>query len=104
MLTIDGFGLGDTLDITNMADSKGTTLSFNVSTEILTITKGASVVNLGFNSAFAGDHFVLSAHGAGSDLTLQSGAAANPASVHGLSLGARIDRGLTHAASIGLHT
>jgi hypothetical protein len=86
MLTIDGFGFGDTLDITNMADTKGTTLSFNASTEILTITKGATVIQLGFNSPFTGDHFVLTANGACSDLTLSSGASADPSSVHGFSL------------------
>jgi len=38
-LTIDGFGLGDALDITNVA-AAGMTLTFNSTTDLLTLTKG----------------------------------------------------------------
>ena len=102
-LSIEGFGLGDTLDITNLA-AKGTSDSFNTTTDVLTITKGATVINLTFDSAFAGDHFVLTANGAGSDLTLSSGASADPSRVHGFSLSALVERGFGHEASMGLHT
>ena len=71
--TIDGFALGDTLDITNFAE-KGATLSFSTANDVLTITKGATTINLQFDSAFAGEHFLLTANGAGTDVTLQSSA------------------------------
>jgi hypothetical protein len=74
-LAIDGFGLGDTLDITNLAKS-GTAQSFNSTTDVLTLTHGASVITLDFNSSVSGDKFVLTANGVGTDVTLVSGAAA----------------------------
>jgi hypothetical protein len=79
-LTIDGFGLGDALDITNVA-ATGMTLTFNSTTDLLTLTKGATVIKIGFNSGFAGDHFVLTADGKGTDVSLAAGAAATLASL-----------------------
>jgi hypothetical protein len=79
-LTIDGFGLGDALDITNVA-AAGMTLTFNSTTDLLTLTKGATVIKIGFNSAFAGDHFVLTADGKGTDVSLAAGAAATLANL-----------------------
>jgi hypothetical protein len=72
-LTLDGFGTSDTLDITNLKDTNVTT-SFN--NDILTITKGATTINLKFDSAFAGEHFVLTANGSGTDVSLATGAGA----------------------------
>jgi hypothetical protein len=72
-LHIDGFAIGDTLDITNLAE-KGTTLRFNSVTEVLTLTHAATVITLDFNSAFTGDHFALTAAGSGTDVTLATGA------------------------------
>jgi hypothetical protein len=69
-LTIDGFAIGDTLDITDLAE-KGTTQS--VSGDQLTLTHGTTVITLNFNSSVSGDHFVLSAAGSGTDVTLASG-------------------------------
>jgi hypothetical protein len=44
---------------------------------VLTLTKGTTVITLQFNSAFSGDHFVLSPDGhGGTDVHLKSGAAA----------------------------
>jgi autotransporter adhesin len=74
-LTIDGFALGDTLDITNLAE-RGTTQSFNSMSDVLTLTHGATVITLDFNSSVSGDHFVLTANGNGTDVTLASGPAA----------------------------
>jgi len=72
-LNIDGFGLSDTLDITNLA--VGATLIFNPANNELTITKGATTINLQFDSSFTGDHFALKADGgSGTDVILQSGA------------------------------
>ena len=79
-LSIDGFAIDDTLDITNLAKT-GTTLSFNTTTDVLKLTHGATVINLQFNSAFTGDNFVLTASGNGTDVTLASGADATFASV-----------------------
>jgi hypothetical protein len=74
-LTVDGFASGDKLDITNLAAS-GSTLNFTAN-HVLTITNGATTINLQFDSAFSGKHFVLSADGhGGSDLHLLAGAAA----------------------------
>jgi hypothetical protein len=73
-LTLDGFGPNDTLDITNLKDTTGVTTSFN--NDILTITKGATTIHLQFDSAFNGEHFVLTANGNGTNVSLQSGAAA----------------------------
>ena len=99
-LTIDGFGLGDTLDITNLKHS-GTTASFDATKEILTITQGATVIELGFNSAFTGEHFVLASDGhGGTDVTLQTGAASEPMALHGFSSHAFADHGLAHDASV----
>ena len=72
-LAIKGFALGNTLDITNLTE-KGATLSFSTANDVLTITKGTTTINLQFDSAFAGEHFVLTANGAGTDVTLQSNA------------------------------
>jgi hypothetical protein len=75
LLTVDGFTSSDKLDVTNLA-AAGATLKFNTATEILTITKGATTISLQFNSAFSGQHFVISADGhGGSNIHLQSGAA-----------------------------
>jgi hypothetical protein len=46
MLTLEGFSIGDTLDITNL-DAAGASLNFYTSTEIPTITKGATTIELG---------------------------------------------------------
>jgi hypothetical protein len=73
-LTIDGFGLNDTLDITNLGT--GATASFNTTTDLLTITKAATTIHLQFDSAFSGEHFVLTANGSGTDVSLATGAAA----------------------------
>jgi hypothetical protein len=98
--SIAGFGLGDTLDITNLVHS-GTTYSFDASTEILSITKGATTIQLGFDSAFSGDHFVLASNGhGGTDVTLQTGAATEPMALHGFSSHAFTDHGLAHDASV----
>jgi hypothetical protein len=100
MLTIDGFALGDTLDITNLKHS-GTAASFDATKEILTITQGATVIELGFNSAFTGEHFVLASNGhGGTDVTLQTGAASEPMALHGFSSHAFTDHGLAHDASV----
>jgi hypothetical protein len=84
-LTIDGFSSSDKLDITNLA-AAGETLNFNPTSDVLTITKGATTITLQFDNAFSGKHFVLSADGhGGSDLHLQSGAGATlAASAHDL--------------------
>jgi hypothetical protein len=75
-LTIDGFVNGDKLDITDLA-KPGATLSFNTTTEVLTLTNGATTINLQFNSAFAGRNFVLNADGhGGTNVRLQPGAGA----------------------------
>jgi glycosyltransferase involved in cell wall biosynthesis len=66
---IDGFALGDVLDVTDLAP--GATASFNTATEALTVKDGSTSFNLQFNSAFAGDKFVLTAAGAGTDISLQ---------------------------------
>ena len=79
-LSIDGFGSNDTLDITNLGHT-GAIASFNNSTDILTITKGATTIHLQFDSAFNGEHFVLTANGSGTDVSLQSGAAATLAAL-----------------------
>ena len=71
-LTIDGFALGDTLDITNLA-AKGAKAVFNTTTEMLKITQGTTTIDLQFNSAFAGEHFVLSAAGSGTDVSVGLG-------------------------------
>jgi hypothetical protein len=73
-LTIDGFATSDKLDITNLA-AAGAKLSFNTTSHLLTITKGATTIHLQFDSAFSGKHFVLTADGhGGSNLHLLSGA------------------------------
>ena len=74
-LSIVGFGMSDTLDITNLAHT-GATASFDTTHDVLTITKGATTLHLQFDSAFSGDHFVLTANGAGTDVTLQAAPAA----------------------------
>ncbi|HEY4771775.1 MAG TPA: hypothetical protein VIH50_01985, partial [Steroidobacteraceae bacterium] len=75
-LSIEGFALADKLDITNLAEA-GTTSSFNTTTDVLTITKGATTIKLQFASSFSGEHFVLSPDGhGGTDVHLKSGAAA----------------------------
>jgi len=80
-LSIEGFAIGDTLDITNLAE-QGTTLSFNSTNDVLTLTHGKpTAIDLQFNSAFTGDHFVLTANGSGTDVTLVSGADATLASL-----------------------
>jgi hypothetical protein len=77
-LSVNGFGPNDTLDITNLKDINVNT-SFN--NDILTITKGATTINLQFDSTFSGEHFVLTANGSGTDVTLQSGANSTLAAV-----------------------
>jgi hypothetical protein len=77
-LSIDGFGSNDTLDITNLKDTGVTTSFIN---DTLTITKGATTINLKFDSAFSGEHFVLTPNGNGTDVSLQSGAAATLAAL-----------------------
>jgi hypothetical protein len=100
--SIAGFGLGDTLDITNLVHA-GTTYNFDASTEILSITKGATMIQLGFDSAFTGDHFVLASNGhGGTDVTLQTGGAAQPLTMHGFSSNVFADHGILHSASLAL--
>jgi hypothetical protein len=66
--TVDGFSMGDTIDV---ADAAGATLRFNSTTEVLTLTEGGGTeVNLQFDSPFNGEHFVLK----GQDLQLAAGA------------------------------
>jgi hypothetical protein len=79
-LQIDGFAIGHTLDITNLSD-KVITQSFNSTTDQLTLTHGATVITLDFNSSVSGDQFVLTAAGGGTDATLASGADATVASL-----------------------
>jgi hypothetical protein len=74
-LSLNGFGVSDTLDITNLGHT-GASASFSTSTDILTIIKGATTIHLQFDSAFSGEHFVLTGNGAGTDVTLVPGAAA----------------------------
>jgi hypothetical protein len=98
--SIAGFGLGDTLDITNLVHA-GTTYSFDASTEILSITKGATTIQLGFDSPFTGDHFVLASNGhGGTDITLQTGAASEPASLHGFSSQGFVNHDFAHDAHV----
>jgi hypothetical protein len=98
--SIAGFGLGDTLDITNLVHS-GTTYSFDATSEILTITKGATTIQLGFDSAFTGDHFVLASNGhGGTDVTLQTGAASEPVALHGFSSQGFVNHDLAHDAHV----
>jgi hypothetical protein len=73
-LTIDGFGLGDKLDIRNLAAS-GSTLHFDPTSRVLTVTNGGTTITLQFDSAFSGKHFVLTAQGSGTDVSLKPGAA-----------------------------
>jgi hypothetical protein len=85
-LSIDGFALGDKLDITNLASS-GLTASFSTSNDQLTISKGSTTIaTLQFNSAFSGKSFVLKADGhGGTYVELQSGAESTlAASAHDL--------------------
>jgi hypothetical protein len=85
-LSIDGFALGDKLDITNLASS-GLTASFSTSNDQLTISKGSTTIaTLQFNSAFSGKSFVLKADGhGGTYVELQSGAESTlTASAHDL--------------------
>jgi len=72
-LTIESFAVGDTLDITNLPTT-GTTLSFNSTNVVLTLVHGKpTVIDLQFDSSVSGDHFVLTANGSGTDVTLASG-------------------------------
>ena len=83
-LSIDGFALGDKLDITSLASS-GLTANFNTSKDQLTISKGSTTIaTLQFNSAFSGESFLLKADGhGGTYVELQSGAASTlSASAH----------------------
>jgi hypothetical protein len=74
-LSIDGFAIGDKLDITNLA-AGGATASFDTSDHKLTITSGATTITLQFDSAFTNKHFALKADGhGGTYVELQSGAA-----------------------------
>ncbi len=75
MLTSAHFVLGDTLKIANPAE-EGANSSFNATTDTLTITKSATTLNLGFNSTLSGDHFVRSANGAATDVSLAKSAEA----------------------------
>lgn len=80
-LTIQGFGLDDTLNITNLVE-KGATWSFNTSTDQLTINQGTTAITLAFNSDFAGDHFVLSGSAQkGTEVRLATGAGATVAAL-----------------------
>lgn len=65
---IAGFTLGDTLDVTNLAH--GASASFNATTDVLTVTQGTTSFKLQFDSAFAGDHFVVAAAGTGTGISL----------------------------------
>jgi hypothetical protein len=69
---IDGFALGDVLDVTDLAP--GATATFNTTTDVLTVKDGSTSFSLDFNSAFAGDTFVLTAAGAGTDIALHEAA------------------------------
>jgi len=98
--SIVGFGLGDTLDIGKLVHA-GMSYSFDATHEILTITKGATVIQLGFDSPFTGDHFVLASDGhGGTDVTLQAGAALEPMALHGFSSQAFIEHDLAHDAHV----
>lgn len=66
---IEGFTVHDSIDITNL--KSGSTLNFDPTTEVLTITEpGGPLINLQFASQYSGEHFVLS----GNTLELQAGA------------------------------
>jgi hypothetical protein len=101
MLTLEGFTTGDTLDITNLA-AVGARLSFDVTTEVLAITKGATTIDLGFTSAFTGEHFVFTANGSGGDLTLQANTPSADVSAHSFSSHGLTSQGLVHEAVVGL--
>jgi hypothetical protein len=97
-LTVQGFGSGDTLDLTNLPFASTTqSSSFNAGTEILKIMHGATTVQLGFTSA-AAETFTLSSNGhGGTDVTLQSSPAAHEMSGHGFSSHSFSDHGIAHA-------
>jgi hypothetical protein len=99
MSSIDGFGLNANLARTDLS-ARGATANFNASTEILAIAHGATTNELGFTSVFTGEPLVFSANGSGSDLTLQSGAAADLHSFHGASLLASAAHSVDHTAHI----
>jgi Hint domain len=72
---INGFSMGDTIDITDLAPA-GATGSFNFVTDVLTITNGITQTYLAFDSDFAGEQFNLTPDaGGGTDLTLSTGVA-----------------------------
>ena len=102
MLTIEGFTTSDTLDITNLA-AGGAKLSFNASTEILAITKGATTIDLGFtNPVPSGEQFVFTPSGIGGDLTLQANTPSADVSAHGFSSHGLTAQALAHEATTGL--
>jgi hypothetical protein len=98
-LKIEGFGVNDTLNITNLAFAGTTdTSSFSAGEEILKIMHGSTTIQLGFTSASA-ETFVLSSNGhGGTDVTLQSDPAPHELSGgHGFSSHAFIEHGVAHA-------
>jgi hypothetical protein len=66
---IGGFGIGDTVDITNLTPAQ-VKADFNTSTHVLTTGVDGT---LKFTGAFTNEHFVFTAAGTGTDVTLASG-------------------------------
>jgi hypothetical protein len=104
-LHVDGFAAADTLDITNLP-AAGTTLSFNATTDVLTLKHGTTTIKLDFDSAFKGYHFTLAADGGkGSDVSLAAGPGAIVAGVAPsvLDFVSDFHRGLTDGRIMPLH-
>jgi hypothetical protein len=70
---IGGFAIGDTVDITNLTPTQ-VTADFNTSTHVLTTGVDGT---LSFAGAFTNEHFVFTAAGSGTDVTLAKGAASS---------------------------
>jgi autotransporter passenger strand-loop-strand repeat protein len=62
---------GGTIDLTSLAYSTGGTASFDSSTDLLTVTEGATSTNLQLAGDYAGEYFHLGADaGSGTDITV----------------------------------
>ena len=79
-LAINGFTTSDTIDITNLTPTQ-VEADFNPATDVITTASDGTLTFKGVS----GDTFVFTAKGAGTDVTLQSGAGATlAASAHDL--------------------